>query len=129
MDSANVSAVLFVKDLDRVAAFYAGALEMTRVTGDSDHSVLECRGFRFIVHQIPKHIADRITIESPPHRRVEGTIRLNFPIQNIHDTRRVARSMGGDLDDAPPPWATPDSNVFLGHDPEGNVFAVSQYDR
>lgn len=129
MDSANVSAVLFVKDLDRVAAFYSVGLEMNRVTGDPDHSVLECRGFRLMVHQIPKHIADRIRIESPPHRRVEGAIRLNFPIQSIHDTRRAARSMGGDFDDAPPPWATPDSNVFLGHDPEGNVFAVSQHVR
>ena len=127
MDSANVSAALFVKDLARVAGFYAGALEMPPVFGDADHSVLECRGFRLVVHQVPKHIADRISIESPPHRRAEGAIRLNFPIQSIDRARGTARSLGGDVDDAPPPWAGSDANVFLGYDPEGNVFAVSQH--
>jgi hypothetical protein len=31
------------------------------------------------------------------------------------------------VDETPPPWAEPDAIVFLGYDPEGNVFKVSQY--
>jgi hypothetical protein len=30
------------------------------------------------------------------------------------------------VDDAPPEWAARDANFFLGYDPEGNVFGVSQ---
>lgn len=52
METAGVRAVLFVKDLERVAAFYVGALALTRLSGDKDHAVLECDGFELVVHQI-----------------------------------------------------------------------------
>lgn len=129
MKSANVGAVLFVKDLEKVAAFYSATFEMDVVLGDAEHSVLNCRSFELVVHQIPKYLADQIRIESPPHRRVEGAIRLNFPAQSIDKARQMARSLGGEVDDTPPPWANSDANIFLGYDPEGNVFAVSRHDR
>ena len=127
MDTPNVSAVLFVKDLKRVAAFYAQALGMSSSHSDEHHVILNCCGFNFIVHQIPPHFADEIVIEQPPHRRAEGALRLSFPVQNIAETRRLARSLGGEVDDTPPPWAEPTPNTFLGHDPEGNVFKLSEY--
>lgn len=127
MESGSVSAVLFVKDLKKAENFYCGALSMSCRNSDEHHSILNCRGFDLIVHQIPKHIADEITIDDPPARRVEGAIRLNFAVQSIPDTRRLARSLGGDVDDAPPSWAAADANVFLGCDTEGNVFKVSQH--
>jgi len=126
MESASVSAVLFVKDLQRLAAFYSQALGMTCTVSDEHHSVLKCRGFSLIVHQIPKQIADAITLQQPPERRVDGALRLNFPVQSIEDTRRAARSLGGEIDDDPPGWAGPKANDFFGYDPEGNVFMVSQ---
>ncbi|RPI59557.1 MAG: VOC family protein [Lysobacterales bacterium] len=126
MEASTARAVLFVKDLGRVAAFYMGALGLTRVSGDKDHAILECDGFELIVHQIPKQIADTIVITEPPVRRVWGAIRLDFPVASVADTRSLARSLGGDVDDAPPPWADRNGNFFLGHDPEGNQFGVSQ---
>jgi hypothetical protein len=126
MESSSVSAVLFVKDLQRVEAFYAGALGLQRTFGDQDHSVLNCRGFELIVHQIPGHIADQITIAQPPVRRVWGAVRLDFPVQSIVDSRASARSLGGDIDDAPPPWADRNANFFFGYDPEGNQFGACE---
>lgn len=126
MEAARVSAVLFVKDLKRMTAFYAQALGMSCTASDEHHSILDCRGFNLVVHQIPQHIADGIVIEQPPHRRVEGALRLNFPVQSIAATRRLANSLGGQVDDAPPAWAEPNANSFLGYDPEGNVFKVSE---
>jgi predicted enzyme related to lactoylglutathione lyase len=123
---AGVSATLFVKDLKRVSAFYAQALGMTRTQGDEHHAILNCRGFNLIVHQIPQHIAADITAEQPPHRRVEAALRLNFPVTSIAEARRLARSLGGDVDDKPPAWAGPNANTFLGYDPEGNVFKLSE---
>lgn len=119
-------AVLFVKDLAKVVAFYVGALGMTRASGDDDHAVLECGGFELIVHRIPKQIADTIVITQPPVRRVWGATRLDFPVASVHDSRRFARSLGGDVDDAPPPWAERDANFFFGYDPEGNQFGLSE---
>jgi predicted enzyme related to lactoylglutathione lyase len=126
MGAASVRAVLFVKDLAGAMAFYVGALGLTRVSGDQDHAVLECDGFELVVHQVPKQIADTIVITRPPVRRVWGAIRLDFPVASIADARRLARSLGGDVDDAPPAWAERDSGFFFGYDPEGNQFGVSE---
>jgi len=126
MEASSVRAVLFVKDLSRAVAFYAGALGMTRVSGDNDHSILECDGFELVVHQIPKQIAETIVIAQPPIRRVWGAIRLDFPVASIADSRKLACALGGEIDDAPPPWADAAANLYFGHDPEGNQFGVSQ---
>jgi catechol 2,3-dioxygenase-like lactoylglutathione lyase family enzyme len=126
MEASNVRAILFVKDLQKVAAFYIGALALTRVSGDVDHAVLECDGFELIVHQIPKPIAETIVVTQPPVRRVWGAIRLDFPVASIGDSRKLARALGGEVDDAPPAWADRNANLFFGHDPEGNQFGVSQ---
>jgi predicted enzyme related to lactoylglutathione lyase len=126
MQTPSVRAVLFVKDLGRAAAFYIGALAMTRASGDDDHAVLECDGFELVVHRMPKPIADTIVITEPPIRRVWGAIRLDFAVASIADSRRLARSLGGEIDDAPPAWADRNANLFFGHDPEGNQFGVRQ---
>jgi predicted enzyme related to lactoylglutathione lyase len=97
------------------------------IRSDENHSVLSCRGFELIVHQIPKQVADGITIKQPPERRVWGAIRLDYPVKNIEQSRRMARSSGGDIDDAPPDWADRNANFFFGYDPEGNQFGVRQH--
>jgi hypothetical protein len=126
MESSSVSAVLFVKDHRKLADFYVSALGMQRTSGDEDYSVLNCRGFELIVHQIPRHIADQIKIEQPPVRRVWGAVRLDFPVGSIEDCRRSARALGGDIDDIPPSWADRDANFFFGYDPEGNQFGARE---
>jgi hypothetical protein len=126
MDTSSVRAVLFVKDLGRAAAFYIGALDMTRVSGSEDHAVLDCGGFELVLHRIPKQIADTIVITEPPVRRMWAATRLDFPVASVEDSRKLARALGGDIDDAPPPCAKPDSGFFFGYDPEGNQFGVSE---
>jgi predicted enzyme related to lactoylglutathione lyase len=126
VETSNVSAVLFAKNLKSVAAFYQEALGMKVTSSDEYHSVLDCRGFKLVVHQIPKEIANNITIDRPPKRRISGAIRLDYPVKNIEDSRKAARSFGGDIDDAPPPWANGNANFYFGYDPEGNQFGVSQ---
>ena len=109
-----------------MAAFYSTALGMSVVASDEYHCRLTCHGFELVVHQIPKHIADGIVIERPPKRRESGAIRLDYPVQNIEESRRRAHSLGGGIDDAPPQWAERSANFYFGYDPEGNQFGVSQ---
>ena len=129
VEVANIRAVLFARDLNGVAAFYSEALGMNREGGDESHALLRQKGFELIVHQIPKQIADSIEIEQPPIRRVNGSVRLDYPVESIESSRTVAKSLGGDIDEAPPPWADDGTNFYLGFDPEGNVFGVSQASR
>ena len=65
-------------------------------------------------------------IAQPPIRRVWGAIRLDFPVSSVGDSRKLARALGGDVDEAPPPWADRNANLFFGYDPEGNQFGVSE---
>jgi predicted enzyme related to lactoylglutathione lyase len=126
MDSPSVNAVLFAKDLPSVAAFYSGALGMSVLARDEHHWRLDCRGFELVVHQVPKHIAAGIVVERPPKRRVSGATRLDYPVPSVEESRKKARTLGGDIDEAPPPWADRDANFFFGYDPEGNQFGVRE---
>lgn len=123
---SEVSAVLFAKDHAKVARFYREALGLSHTEGDDEHSVLNCRGFDLVVHQIPKHYLDELGPDKPPAQRGNGSIRLNFPVDSIDAARSIAEKLGGRVDDAPPEWAPKDANFYLGHDPEGNVFKLSE---
>ena len=46
-------------------------------------------------------------------------------MHDIAESRRKARSLGGDIDEAAPPWADADAKFFFGYDPEGNQFGVN----
>lgn len=119
-----VSAVLLAKDLRKVAAFYTRVCSAQVMHEDAHHVDLDCGGFRLIVHQIPEHYAKAVIITDPPQRREHGAVRLDFPIADVAQSRGVARSLGGEIDDRPPPWAGNDTSFHLGHDPEGNVFGA-----
>lgn len=126
MNPSNVSAVLFAKDLPKVAAFYSAALGMTVLASDEHHWRLDCNGFELVIHQIPKPVADTVVITDPPQRRWWGAIRLDYPVRSIEDCRAKARSLGGGIDDTPPEWAERNATFFFGYDPEGNQFGVTQ---
>jgi hypothetical protein len=126
MGSASVSAALFARDLVRVGTFYSNALAMKQIHRDADHWILDCNGFRLIVHLIPKQSADEIKIDQPPERRVWGSIRLDYSVGSIKESRALAKSLGGGIDNAPPAWSDQNASFFLGYDPEGNQFGINQ---
>jgi predicted enzyme related to lactoylglutathione lyase len=123
---ADVSAVLFVKDHAKVAKFYHEALGLLRIAGDDEHSILLCGDFELVVHQMPEIYLPGIE-DQLPVRRQKGRIRLDFPVDDIDRVRSTAARLGGQVDELPPAWAPRrDSNFRLGHDPEGNVFKLSE---
>jgi hypothetical protein len=121
-----VSAVIFAKGRAKVAAFYRDTLGLPCTADDAYHTILACGGFDLVIHQIPPPIADSITITAPPQRRETGAIRLNFTLKSVVAARPIAASLGGQVDDAPPMWAPSGAKIYLGHDPEGNVFLVEE---
>jgi len=126
---SEVSAVLFARDHAKVARFYREALGLVYTSGDDDHSVLNCSGFELVIHQIPKHVLKESNPAPATGRREHGRIRLNLPVDNMGVARSIATQLGGQVDDAPPGWALEDANFYLGHDPEGNVFKLSERTR
>jgi predicted enzyme related to lactoylglutathione lyase len=122
---SSVSAVLFARDARRLAQFYVAVFGAAVSTMDADHAALDLGAFRLVIHQIPGHLAKDIEIRVPPLRRESGAIRLDYPVEHVVDARSAAKHLGGQIDDAPPPWADTSSRFRLGFDPEGNVFGVS----
>lgn len=121
MSQGSVSAVLFAKDHQFVAEFYRRVVDASVSDQDEYHTLLDVQGFRLVIHQIPEGMSQEITIATPPQRREQGALRLDFTIPNIIERRAMARLLGGQIDDLPPPWAGADTSFFLGFDPEGNV--------
>jgi len=50
----RAAAVVYVKDLDRVAAFYAGVVGLTLDARENDHAVLRADEFQLILVGMPK---------------------------------------------------------------------------
>lgn len=124
---AHTGAVLFAKDMERVAAFYEGVFAMPVVRRGADHVALAAGAFELIVHAIPAHIAATFTIATPPERREEASVKLCLPLANIAEARRVAARLGGVLDPADREWEFEDRRVCDGVDPEGNVVQGWQF--
>jgi predicted enzyme related to lactoylglutathione lyase len=128
MKKLPVSAVLFVMHCDRVANFYIDVFGVRASRRDADHAVLNFAGFDLKIHQIPKELTAGISVDSPPARRERASLRLNLPVADLAVARSEANRLGGQIDDLPPAWADGDTSLYLGHDPEGNVFAVTRAD-
>jgi catechol 2,3-dioxygenase-like lactoylglutathione lyase family enzyme len=112
-------AMIYVKDLPRMAAFYSGplglkAIEETRLDNWVE---FDAGGVRFSLHAIPREIAAGIEISSPPKLREKSPVKLFFEVDDVISERRKLEAMGIQIIERP--WGGCD-----GVDPEGNVFEI-----
>lgn len=124
----HVGAVLYVKNLARVQAFYQAVLSLEVESAEKDHVVLASPTFQLVVLAAPEQIAASIEIQSPPRRRAETPIKLAFEVTSISTARAVARQHGGELLPPEREWNFHGYRVCDGHDPEGNVVQFRQYE-
>jgi catechol 2,3-dioxygenase-like lactoylglutathione lyase family enzyme len=113
--------VLYAKDVNRIAAFYAAVLGLQPGERDDEHVVLESRGFQLVVLRVPRDMASTIEIAVPPVRRSEAAVKLVFFVPSIPSVRESAASYGGALNAADKEWSFNGFTVCDGLDPEGNV--------
>lgn len=125
-NTARAGAVIFAKDLHRVAAFYENLLSLTATHSDSDHIVLASAQCELVIHAIPKGIADSFEITVPPERRTETAIKLYFPVAGIAEARARAPALGGELNAPEHEWEARGFRACDGHDPEGNVLQLRE---
>jgi len=113
-------AMLFVKDLERMTAFYRDVLGLQPVEDTSLDNWIEFggAGVRFALHAIPSAIAAGITIESPPRAREQSATKLTFAVRDVDSTLGKVEALGLPL--LKRPWGDVEAV-----DPEGNVFAVT----
>jgi catechol 2,3-dioxygenase-like lactoylglutathione lyase family enzyme len=109
-------AILFVKDLDRMASFYGETLGLPALPASCTTSWLSFEA-GFGLHAIPPHIADEIEITNPPRIREETPIKLIFTVTDL--AGEVSRLQAPGVQLELKPWGAAD-----GIDPEGNVFQL-----
>lgn len=113
-------AMLFVKDLDRMTAFYRDVLGLQPVEETRLENWVEFNGdgARFSLHAIPSAIATEIRIDSPPRPREQSTTKLTFTVQDVDTTLKRIEQMGLPL--LRRPWGDIEAT-----DLEGNVLALN----
>jgi predicted enzyme related to lactoylglutathione lyase len=117
----RAGAVVFAKDLPRVAKFYEELLSMVVSHAENDHVVLESPACQLVVHAIPEKFAASIQVSTPPERRTETPIKLFFYVSSIAQARARAVALGGELNPSESEWEARGFRACDGHDPEGNV--------
>lgn len=111
-------AMLFVKDLPRMTAFYSDVLGLRPIEETRLSDWIEFHGAaQFSLHAIPAAIAAGITIDSPPRPREQGGTKLTFLVDDVERTLAAIDAMGLPL--LKRPWGGVEAV-----DPEGNVFAL-----
>ena len=112
-------AMIFVKDIRRMAEFYEKTLGLKPIEETRLENWVEFDAGRagFSLHAIPSELAQDIEITSPPRPRERDPVKLTFEVDNLASQLRRLKSLGVPILDRP--WGAHD-----GVDPEGNVFGI-----
>lgn len=121
---ARAGAVIFAKDVARVAGFYCQVMGMRQQSQDAERAVIRSADVQLVIHAIPAPIAAELVIPSPPPLRTQAAIKLFFTVPSLEDAAAAARALGGALHGYR--WNGPGFVACDGHDCEGNVFQLRQ---
>lgn len=123
---SDAGAVLYAKDMRRLAAFYSVVAGLAEVQQERDFTVLENEASQLTIVAIPDRIAATIEIAAPPRRRSGTPVKVFFVVPNLAESRKTAAELGGELESADREWKFGEWRVCDGHDPEGNVFQLRE---
>jgi len=114
------AAIIFAKDMQRLAEFYHEALGLPVITAPTAPGWLEldAGGVRLALHAIPPRLARQIEITHPPRAREETPVKLVFEVDDLEAMRRRLVHHGATM------FEPKSSGVCDGLDPEGNVFSL-----
>src|SRR5690349_10978109 len=88
--------IIFVKDLDRMAAFYSDTVRLKAISETRLDSWVEFEtgAVSFALHAIPPHLAAEIEITSPPRIREDNPVKVTFTVDDVASERRRLESLG-----------------------------------
>jgi predicted enzyme related to lactoylglutathione lyase len=120
----KAEAVVYVKDVARMCAFYEHCAGMTIVETGERYAVLESDAWTLSLVAVPETIAATIELAVPPRRREAAAIKLAFAVASIDAARPIAAGLGGEVDRAETTWEFRGLRRVNASDPEGNVFGL-----
>jgi predicted enzyme related to lactoylglutathione lyase len=121
------AAVLYVKDLGVVTAFYEQCLGMgVAESVEGDFAVLVSGDWELSLVAVPAAVAASIVIADPPARRETTPVKLAFDVASIEGLRPVFAGAGGQMDPAGSAREFRAHRLIDGVDPEGNVVQLRE---
>jgi predicted enzyme related to lactoylglutathione lyase len=122
----SAGAIVYAKDIHRVARFYAAVADLEVMHEAEDHIVLESETVELVIVAIPAATAARIVITTPPQRRENTAFKLVFAVPSLEQARATAQASGGELNPAAREWSFQGLRVCDGCDPEGNMIQLRE---
>lgn len=119
-------AVIFVKDVARVARFYQQLVPMAVTHEEEGLCVLSSASVELVIHAIPQQYAEGIEIAVPPVAREDSYLKLFFPCRDLAAARVAAAQLGGYLQPPDKEWEARGFRACDGVDPEGNIIQLRQ---
>jgi len=119
-----IGAVLYAKDVARLAEFYSAVAHLDVESMQAGFAVLGRPPSQVVIVRIPQRLADEIDLSTPPLPREATPIKLVFAVDDIAGARRRAAERGGVIHAVDREWEFEDVRVCDGCDPEGNVFQI-----
>jgi predicted enzyme related to lactoylglutathione lyase len=122
----RAEAVIYVKDLARMVAFYEQCFGFALAGSGARHARLESEAWTLQLVAVPAEVGARISIAVPPRRRADVPLKLVFEVTSIDAAAAQLSRLGGQLDDDETRWS------FSGYvrcdavDPEGNVIQLRE---
>lgn len=112
-------AMLFVKDLGKMTAFYRDVIGFRPIadTETTDWIEFDAGGARFALHAIPAPVADQLPISVSAPARESASCKLIFAVGDLGAERTRLQAAGVTI--LQRPWGGWDAV-----DPEGNVLGV-----
>lgn len=117
-------AILYVRDLERVAGFYEACLGLRRLQAGEGYCGLEADGFTLWLVRGRESSTPNHSPTSPPRRRSQVAVKLCFTVQNLNAIRSVIADAGGQFDEHV--WTFGGYHRCDAVDPEGNIIQVLQ---
>ena len=122
----SAGAIVYAKDIHRLARFYAAVADLEVMHEVDDHIVLESESVELVIVAIPAAAAARIVITAPPQRRENTAFKLAFAVPNLSQARATAEANGGQLNPPGKEWSFQGLRVCDGCDPEGNMIQLRE---
>jgi predicted enzyme related to lactoylglutathione lyase len=125
--SGMVAAVLYVKSLGLMTAFYKRCLGMSVAeSAEGDFAVLVGAGWELSLVSVPPAVAAAIVVSDPPERRANTPVKLVFEVAGIEGLRPVVTGAGGLIDPAGTVRDFRGYRMVDAIDPEGNVVQLRE---
>jgi len=120
----RAQAVIYVKDLARMVAFYEQCFGFAITNADESYAELESDAWTLQLVSVPAEVGARISIAVPPRRRTDVPLKLVFEVASLDAAAAQLSRLGGQLDDDETRWSFSGFVRCDAVDPEGNVIQL-----